>query len=105
MGGGRLFPASEAEEINWDECLEVRFFSNSAEIHFFRRDSDWEAVLIEDDAEQDCIDRWYQLSRKYKHSSKTGKILVREYLAYDEDGQACVVCTRLAGLKQEEYHG
>ena len=81
----RLLPILPDLTVNWDECLDVRCFSNDKEIHFFKQKDDWKAVLIE----------------KYKKACGGSRIIVKEYLAYDEDGQAVPVCTRLAGIRKE----
>lgn len=97
----RLLPIRPELTINWDECLEVRCFSNDKEIHFFKQKDKWKAVLIEDAPDDVVVIRSYRLSSKHKQTSGGNRIIVKEYLAYDEDGQAVPVCTRLAGIRKE----
>ena len=94
----RLLPILPDLTVNWDECLDVRCFSNDKEIHFFKQKDDWKAVLIEDAPDDAAVTRTYRLPEKYKKACGGNRIIVKEYLAYDEDGQAVPVCTRLAGI-------
>lgn len=81
-------------DINWDEITELRFFSESAELRLFRRDGNLQAVLLEDDSEDESLDKTFPLA----HNKAFGEWLtVREYLAYDEDGQLYVRASRLKG--------
>ncbi len=89
---------SSPEDINWDECLEARFFNENEEYHFIKDGEEWNVVHItenNDDSELECIDRMYILSGYGK-----GSLFVREYLEADEDGQVCVKLTRLTGIKR-----
>lgn len=97
----QLLPSGCSDGINWKGCEEVRFFSDTAEIFFFRQDDEWKAVKIRDTQEKDYITRSYKLARGYASSSGASKVLVREYFDFDEDGQAFVTSTRLAGLLME----
>lgn len=81
-------------DINWDEITELRFFSESAELRLFRRDGNLQAVLLEDESEDDCLDKTFPLA----HNGAFGEqLIVREYLAYDEDGQLFIAAERLKG--------
>ena len=97
----QLLPAARSDEISWKSCQEVRFFSDTAEIFFFRQDDVWKAVKINDTGEEDHVTRSYKLAPCYAASSGASRVQVREYFAYDEDGQAFVTSTRLAGLLME----
>lgn len=96
----KLLPIDQNLSIDWDECLDVRCFSKEKEIHFFKHKGDWKAVLIEDDPDDVSVIRSYSLSHT-PEQIKGDRIFVKEYLAYDEDGQAVPVCTRLAGVGKE----
>lgn len=83
-----------APEINWNDAVELRFFSERAELRFFRGDGALQAVLLEDDGEEDSLDKTFRLA----HNRAFGeKLIVQEYLAYDEDGQLFIAASRLKG--------
>ena len=77
-------------EINWAECIEARFFSADKELHFFEADGEMQVAEVSDGDGQDEV-------VKFQDMGKT--VLVKEYIDYDEDGQANVVLTRLQGIK------
>lgn len=86
------------DDFMWEECLEARFFSKEKELHVFDGEDGKKAVIIlETDAENRQIKK-YELNDKIAPCGKK-KLLVTEYLAYDEDGQAYVELTRLSGLE------
>ena len=95
----KLCEASKiADDFMWEECLEARFFSKEKELHVFDGEDGKKAVIIlETDTENTQIKR-YELNGKVSPSDKKA-LLVTEYLAYDEDGQAYVELTRLSGLE------
>ena len=95
----RLFPVKQDLMINWDECIDVRYFNKDKEIQKKKKKDEWKAVLVEDAQGDSVIVRTYSISRKYRESSGGTKIRVKEYLGYDEDGQAYAICTRLAGVE------
>ena len=86
------------QEINFDECLEARFFGPEKEVHLFRNDDRWTAVVTEDKEDLDHIDRKYRLSKNHQNTGIGRELIVREYIGYDEDGQAYIEKTRLAGI-------
>lgn len=94
IGGILLDRVENLPDINWEECTEARFFSGSGELHFFETEGTMEAVEIKDaGGEEDEIIKAYDLAKKFNSQGK--KIYVKEYLDYDEDGQAEVALTRL----------
>ena len=94
IGGILLDRVENLPDINWEECTEARFFSGSGELHFFETEGTMEAVEIKDaGGEEDEIIKAYDLAKKFNSQGK--KIYVKEYLDYDEDGQAEVAVTRL----------
>lgn len=88
----------ELELPDWEECQEARFFSEDQELHIFELDGEKTAVeIVDDGAEEDVCDKKFQLDKRF---SGDGNLLcVREYLAYDEDGQVFVKLTRLKGIE------
>jgi hypothetical protein len=92
-----LCKVDELPLIDWEECLEARFFSEDRELHIFEGNDGMQAVLIEDGDSVDCNIRSYELVPKFKGVGK--ELEVQEYLDFDEDGQIYVVQTRLKGIK------
>ena len=89
-----------ADKINWEECTEARFFSEQGELHFFDYEGERKAVRVtEDEKEADCIDKAYGLTGKLKGAAIGQEVVVREYIEYDEDGQAVVGLTRLLTIR------
>lgn len=91
-----LCKAGELEQVNWDECLEARFFDDTKELHLFEQEGRMCAVKVVGTMDEDCLMKKYMLQEKY---AALGKYLcVCEHLSCDEDGQAFVVLTRLTGV-------
>lgn len=86
-----------ATSINWNEVQEARFFNDTQEIHFFLKNGKMNAIDIKDNGTSDQVTMQYCLANRYSQIGT--KLLVREYYAYDEDGQAYVEKTRLAGIQ------
>lgn len=84
-------------EINWEECTEARFFSEDKELHFFDVDGKKQAVAVSDEDGKDELVKEYEIAGKF--GSTGSSVFVKEYIGYDEDGQANVVLTRLQGIK------
>lgn len=87
----------QVKGLDFAECIEARFFSKDKELHLFETEEGMRAVEVSDDGDSDCIIKKYELAPKF---STAGKVLVvKEYLDYDEDGQAVVGLTRLVGME------
>lgn len=84
-------------EIDWEECLEARFFSEDKELHIFDGEDGKKAVEVKDDGKENIIEKKIQLDNKFRNIGKF--ISVQEYLAYDKDGQVSVEITRLKGVE------
>ena len=73
-------------DINWDELIEARFFDHDTEIRIFRENGELRArsVILQDDM--------LYIEKHYKElqGNLGSEISVREYLTFDEDGQAGV---------------
>lgn len=78
-------------------CVEARLFSEEKELHLFETDNGMCAIEVTDDGMIDCIVKKYEVAPRFLETGK--KLVVKEYLDYDEDGQAVVGLTRLAGLE------
>lgn len=85
------------KQIDWNQCMEARFFSRDKELHFFESEGNMKAVNISDGDGQNEVVKQYDLANKFQTMGKS--VFVKEYLDYDEDGQANVVLTRLQGIK------
>lgn len=93
-----LCGTQELPNLDWTECMEARFFDEDKELHIYEEDGKLQAVKVTEGDGKDVIVRKYQLANQFL---KAGKLLcVREYYAYDEDGQAYVSLTRLAGIEE-----
>ena len=84
-------------QIHWEECMEARFFSENRELHLYERNGQMEAVEISDADEEESVVKRYALCAKFRSAGRFLK--VKEYIRYDEDGQACVALTRLCGIE------
>ena len=93
----QLLAAPEAGKIDWDECYEARFFSKDKELHIFEKGGEKRALFVEDEEGDETVIKSFVLSKKFENVGKS--ILVKEYLQYDEDGQACVALSRLCGVQ------
>lgn len=92
----KLCKTEELKETDWEECLEARFFSKDKELHIFEDEGEKKAVEVNDDGQDDIIEKKFQLDNKFKEVGNC--VLVQEYLAYDNDGQVRVELTRLKGI-------
>ena len=82
--------------FNPEELLDARFFSKDAELHVFRNSEDeLAAVMISDE----FLDTNYETCDVRYVTQQKKKLVVREYLKADEDGQMYVALTRAAGIE------
>ena len=81
-------------EIGTDELLEARCFNEEQEIRLLQREEEWKAVSRAREPEESVLENWYPVIKEEKFGRK---ILVRQYLDADEDGQTIVTATCLAG--------
>ena len=79
-------------DINYDEIQEAYFFDKTGQVHLFDDGFEKKAVRF-NHFEGDYVEKGFLLSNKYKDIGK--KIVVREYLESDEDGQNYVAYTAL----------
>lgn len=83
--------------IEWEECLEARFFSQERELHIFEAEEGMQAIIVYDTDQEDIMVKEYELDNKFALLGKT--VLVQEYLQYDQSGQVFVGLTRLKGIR------
>lgn len=93
----KLSKTEDLGEIDWEECLEARFFSEDKELHIFDVEGEKKAVEVCDDGQEDVVEKRYQLDNQFKNLGTA--VVVQEYLSYDEDGQIKVEVTRLKGIE------
>lgn len=92
-----LCKAEKLKSIPIEECTEARFFSDNCELHIFGTEEGMRAVEVSDDGAEDVVVKRYDLAPKF--SSVGSRLVVQEYLEYDEDGQAVIALTRLKGVE------
>lgn len=98
MTDGIVFKdTAEMKNIEWDECLEARFFDADRELHVYEEDGGLCAVETRKTSDDDCLVKKYELQKHYFGGNKC--LCVCEHLDYDKDGQAFVAVTRLAGIE------
>ena len=73
-------------DINWDELIEARFFDHDTEIRIFREDGALKARKVSLRADTPYIKKHYTGLQ----GNLGSEVSVREYLTFDEDGQAGV---------------
>lgn len=98
ISGIELCKTAALPEIDWEECQEARFFDKDRELHLFGEDGNFQAIEVTEEDGEDCIVKKYQLAKHFQKDVDGTLLYVHEYLSYDEDGQACVSLTRLAGI-------
>lgn len=84
------------DEIDLDELIVARFFDSEQEVRIFRGETSLQATRLWEGTEDTVIERTYELANKPLFGQS---ITVHQLLDFDEDGQACVRCTRLADWK------
>ena len=82
-------------QIETEELLDARFFSDTEEVRLFRRDGLLQGVVLKQDADKDYLEKIYRI----ENPALGSEIVVRYELEADEDGQTYVSAARLAGWK------
>ncbi len=98
----KILKSTDLTDIsNWEEFTEIYLFNNAEQIHAYLKNDSFVAVKFSEKENEkeivDSIDKEYVLSAKF--SQFGSKIVVREYLGADEDGQIKVVYTKLVDIK------
>ncbi|MCD8109614.1 MAG: hypothetical protein LUE14_05885 [Clostridiales bacterium] len=97
-----LFGKNAVDNLVWEELLDARFFSENEELHIFRCEGEWMAVVATDTDDgnpDDILTLTYPVAGKFRGAGR--ELAVRQYLSADEDGQMIVNLTRLCGIMQE----
>ena len=82
-------------QIETEELLDARFFSDTEEVRLFRRDGLLQGAVLKQDADKDYLEKIYRI----ENPALGSEIVVRYELDVDEDGQTYVSTARLAGWK------
>lgn len=82
-------------QIETEELLDARFFSDTEEVRLFRRDGLLQGVVLKQDADKDYLEKIYRI----ENPALGSEIVVRYELDVDEDGQTYVSTARLVGWK------
>lgn len=82
-------------QIETEELLDARFFSDTEEVRLFRRDGLLQGAVLKQDADKDYLEKIYRI----ENPALGREIVVRYELEADEDGQTYVSAARLAGWK------
>ena len=98
----KILKSTDLTDIsNWEEFTEIYLFNYAEQIHAYLKNDSFVAVKFSEKENEkeivDSIDKEYVLSAKF--SQFGSKIVVREYLGADEDGQIKVVYTKLVDIK------
>ena len=85
-------------EIYWDEVQEAYFFNEKSQMHIYLSDDVLEAIVYnETDEDVIFVDRRYELAGKFSTIGR--EVKERNYLEFDDDGQAFVAYSRLVSVK------
>ena len=88
-------------EVDADELVEGRFFSEDEEIRVYRDGRELKAVRVREDGGDHVIEETYQIANRAFGAALT----IRKYLDFDVDGQASVALSRLSGWKGGPSNG
>src|SRR5690554_6339853 len=86
-------------QLNRDKLVEVRFFNNLEEIHVFKRDG-FEGVLFTEEEEDEVVEETHLLIGSGQDNRFGKALLIKNYVDYDEDGQAFIAYTRPYAVKE-----
>lgn len=79
--------------VEIEELLEARFFSENEEIRLFRKNGGLNAVLLREEPADSVLEDTFRI----ENGALGRSVTVRHLLDFDEDGQAYIKTTRLAG--------
>ena len=85
-------------KINVGELQEAYFFGEDGQAHIFQDDDGWNVVCMTKPHNAEFVDRAYLVDGQFASAGK--RVIIREYLAMDEDGQAKVEYTQLVRIEK-----
>ena len=87
----------DISDMNLDEVVDARLFSETGELHIFNDDGKMRFVRVTDEEDDTSIEEAYIIGNRKNVIGK--RILVKKYINFDDDGQAYVYLTRLMGVE------
>ena len=93
-----LCQISEVNAQMITDSQEIRFFNASEEMHIFLGLEHKAIHVVEDDADNTRTVA-YALNGQFARNTGKSKLVVRQYLEEDEDGQVCIALTRLVDVR------
>lgn len=90
----RLYLGAGPIDLNLNELIEARFFSEEKEIRLFRRMGKL-CAAIQEDGNKPAVTHRYSIA----NPAFGGELTTRQLISYDTDGQAYLGSPRLAGWK------
>lgn len=85
--------------VNWQELIEARFFGGKQELHIWREGDAFVGRRLTETGNADAVEMEVPLMRKFFPAG--GKMVIKKYIDYDEDGQAYVANTCIRDICQE----
>lgn len=86
-------------DIDWSELIEARFFNEKQELHIWKTEDYILGRRLTETGDVDTIETAVPVMKKF--CPKGGKMVIRKYIDYDEDGQAFIANTRIKKVCQE----
>ena len=86
----------EGSDLCWERLLEARIFSEDKELHLFWMEDTWHAVETIKESDDDCFQE-----AQFLRGKKYDTITLCHYIDYDEDGQAYITRSVIAGVGNE----
>lgn len=86
-------------DIDWPELIEARFFNEKQELHIWRAGDCLLGRRLTETGDTDAVETVIPVMKKFCPAG--GKMVIRKYIDYDEDGQAFIAHTRIKKVCQE----
>ncbi len=94
----RVFLGCNTGIPDWKELLEARYFDSDREVRIFLRDGSWCGCCLTREPDDHELMETHNIENEKLFGRQ---LTVCRTLAFDEDGQAYVCASRLAGWKEE----
>lgn len=85
-------------DIDWPELIEARFFNERQELYIWRSGDCLLGRRLTETGDTDAVETVIPVMKKCCPAD--GKMVIRKYIDYDEDGQAFVASTRIKKVCQ-----
>ncbi len=93
----KVYLGPNAGTANLKELQEARYFDSEREVRIFRRNGSWCGVCLRKEEGDHELTEVHGIENKKLFG---GQLIICRTLAFDEDGQAYVCASRLAGWKE-----